>query len=172
MLSQKFSLPTSTTNPAFSIILRGCSVTWDKIKVIFFLLHERYTSSNFRNADTSIAGTSLILNMTTFVFLSADTLKNLSAAAKNIGPSSSYTSVPLGTMRSPSLSSSTYSQLLTSATSDILFKNKITASINPISIATTKSNTTVSTNVVTSTNISLFGAVFKRVTNSLQPHIL
>ena len=35
---QKFSLPTRSTNPAFSIARIGCSLTWDRIRVTPFFL--------------------------------------------------------------------------------------------------------------------------------------
>ncbi len=100
----------------------------------------------------------------------------LSAAAKNIGPEISYTSVCAGTslsvMLSGSSSSSTYFQPSTSMTSLMRFMKRIAASRIPTSIAATRSNTTVRTKVVTSTMISLFGDDLQRLTKVLQPHML
>ena len=133
-----------------------------------------------RNADISIAGTPRILIMTTFISDSICMSINLSAAAKNIGPITSYTKVLSGTFFRlilsgslfSSISSPIYFQLLTSVTSAILLRKRSAAITIPTSIATTRSKTTVSNIVVSNTNISDFGECLTRLTISLQPLIL
>ena len=71
-----------------------------------------------------------------------------------------------------SILSPIYFQLLTSVTSAILLRKRSAVSTTPTSIATTRSNTIVSTAVVRSTRISLLGEVLQREIISLQPLML
>ena len=127
-----------------------------------------------------MAGTLLIRRITTLMSGSVEICINLSAAAKNMGPLISYTRVCFGTLRrlilsgslSSSIASPRYSQLLISATSDILFRKRSAAITMPTSIATTRSKITVNTKVTVSTAISLLGDDFTRRRNSLQPDML
>ena len=127
-------------------------------------------------AVASIAFTLRIRSIRQFVPSLGAICSILSAAPKNIGPLISYTRVFLGTVRreilSGSLSSSMYFQPCICVTSLIRFINRSAAAIIPTSMATTRSNTTVSTRVATSTIISLFGEVRHSATNSRHSDIL
>ena len=170
MLPCTFSSPSSSYSPERSSATTGCACTSESSTSVPLWRLRRTRSRSACRPVESIAGTWRMRRISTLGRSAMRPRRSLkvSAAPKKNGPVISYTSTPGGTTRrrtalgSPSKSSvgswSSCVSALTLVTSAMRRMNRKAASTIPTSIATVRSHSTVSRNVVSSTATSLFGA--------------
>lgn len=164
IFGQKFSSPARATNPAFFITFIGCSFTWENTMVTPLLSQVFVSAVRAFIAVLSSAGTALIRSTQALCALFHYNVLNGIRSAKE-QRAAYFVNTDLSRKLAQVFINS-YSIIICIYPAFCLclfahsFDEQQTCKVIPISIATTRSNNTVSTKVTTRTRISLFWSCF------------